>query len=105
MTTQVLKAIKVLSIIAARSQIPCQLTAKMICAEFPRGIESIELWNRFSTPGKSIVFGQNVHKVLKKYGNSKFNHLSIQILLFTADDSSADVSALCSTSKIFEKRS
>jgi len=43
MTTQVLKAIKVLSIIAARSQIPCQLTAKMICAEFPRGIESIEL--------------------------------------------------------------
>jgi len=35
---------------------------------------------------KSIEFGQNVHEVLKKYGNSKFSHLSIQILLFTADD-------------------
>jgi len=32
MTTQVMKAIKVLSIIATvRSQILCQLTAKMIC--------------------------------------------------------------------------
>jgi len=32
MTTQVIKAIKVLSIIATlRSQILCQLTAKMIC--------------------------------------------------------------------------
>jgi len=32
MTTQFIKAIKVLSIIATvRSQIPCQLTAKMIC--------------------------------------------------------------------------
>ena len=34
---------------------------------------------------------QNVHKVLKKYGNSKFSHLFIKILFFTTDDSSADV--------------
>jgi len=32
-----------------------------------------------------------VHIVLKKYGNFKFNHLFIQILFFTADDSSAEV--------------
>jgi len=37
---------------------------------FPRCVESIELWNRFSRPWKSIEFGQNVQKVLKKYGNS-----------------------------------
>jgi len=52
---------------------------------------------------KSIEFGQNVHKVLKKYENCAFSHSYIQILFFTADDNSADVSALCSTSKIFEK--
>jgi len=32
-----------------------------------------------------------MYKVLKKYGNSKFSHLVIPILLFTADESSADV--------------
>jgi len=40
---------------------------------------------------------------LKKYGNSKFNHLFIQILFFTVDDSFADVFALCSMNKILEK--
>jgi len=40
---------------------------------------------------------------LKKHGNYKFNHLFIQIFFTTTDDSSADVSALCSTSEIFEK--
>jgi len=34
---------------------------------------------------------------------SKFSHLLIQILFFTADNSSADVFALCSMNKIFEK--
>jgi len=32
--------------------------------------KSIGFWNQFSRPWKSIEFGQNVHKVLKKYGNS-----------------------------------
>jgi len=35
---------------------------------------------------KSIEFGQNLHKILKKYGNSKSNHLFIQILFSTTDD-------------------
>jgi len=36
----------------------------------------VELWNWFSRPWRSTEFGQNVHKVLKKYGkfNSKINH-------------------------------
>jgi len=38
-----------------------------------------------------IEFGQNVHEVLKKYGNSKFSQLFIQILFFTADGNFADV--------------
>jgi len=42
----------------------------MNAAGFPRGIESIELWNRFPRPWKSIEFSQNVHKVLKKCRNS-----------------------------------
>jgi len=46
--------------------------------------KSIELWNRFSIPWKSIEFGQNVHKVLKKHGNSKFSQLFIHILFFAA---------------------
>jgi len=58
---------------------------------FPHSIDCIELWNRFSRPWKGIEFGQNVHKILKKYENSTFSHLLIQILFFTADDSSADV--------------
>jgi len=56
---------------------------------FPRGIKSIEFWNRFSRPWKSNEFGQNVHKIVKKFGNSKFSHLFIQILFLTADGSSA----------------
>ena len=32
---------------------------------FPRGIESIELWNRLSRLWKSIELGQNVHKYWK----------------------------------------
>jgi len=35
---------------------------------------------------------------------TKFSHLFLEILFFTTDDSSADVFALCSMSKIFEKR-
>ena len=64
----------------------------LICrkAGIPRGIESTELWNRFSRPWQSIEFGENVHAVLKKYCNSKFSHLFIQVLFFTADDSFAD---------------
>jgi len=40
--------------------------------EFPRGIESIEVLNFkicFQDLEKSMGFGQNVHKVLKKCGN------------------------------------
>jgi len=44
-----------------------------------------------------------IYKVLKKDGNSEFNHLFIKILFFTADGSYADVFALCSMNKIFEK--
>jgi len=40
---------------------------------------------------KKIELGQNVYKVLKKYGNSKFGHLFIQILHFAAGDRFADV--------------
>jgi len=35
--------------------------------------------------------------------NSKFSHLFILILFLTTDDSSADVFAMCSINKIFEK--
>jgi len=38
----------------------------------------------------------NLAKMYIKYGNSKFNHLFIQILFFIVDDSFADVFALCS---------
>jgi len=38
-----------------------------------------------------MEFDQNVHKVLKKYGNSEFSHFCIQILFSTGDDSFADV--------------
>jgi len=41
--------------------------------------------------------------VLKKYGNSKFSHLFIQILFFSADDSFVDVFALCTMNKILQK--
>jgi len=37
-------------------------------AGFPRGFESIKFQNQFSRPLKSIAFGQNDPKVLKKYG-------------------------------------
>jgi len=57
----------------------------VIIPEFPRGIESIELWNRFSRPWKSIEFGQSVHKLLIKYGNLTSGHLFIKILFFTTE--------------------
>jgi len=41
----------------------------MFALGFPRGIKSMDLWNRFSRPRKSIEFGQNVHELLKKYEN------------------------------------
>ena len=60
-------------------------------AGFPHGFESTELWNRFSRPWESIEFGQTLHKVLKKYKNSKFSLLFIQFFFFTADNNFADV--------------
>ena len=41
--------------------------------------------------------------LLKKYGNSKFNHLFIQILFFTADDSSAVMFCIVFHEQIFHK--
>jgi len=41
--------------------------------------------------------------VLKKHGNSKFSHLLIQNLFFSADDSFANVFALCAMNKILQK--
>ena len=55
------------------------------------GMEGAKLWNWFSRPWKSIEFGQNVHKVLKRYGNSKIQPFVIQNLLFTTDDSFANL--------------
>jgi len=52
---------------------------------------------------KSIEIGQNVDEVLKKFGNFKFSPLFIQSLFFTADNSFADVCALCSMTNILEK--
>jgi len=66
--------------------------------------KSFELWKQFSRPWKSIDFDQNVHKVLKKYGNSKCSHLFIQILLVSADNSSADFFALCYMNKLLNFR-
>ena len=43
--------------------------------------KSIELWNRFARPWKSIEFVENVHEVLKKYGNSKFRSLPLLTVL------------------------
>ena len=37
----------------------------MIVSGFPRGIESIELWNRFSRPWTDIEFSENINKVWK----------------------------------------
>jgi len=66
--------------------------------------KSIELSNPFWKPWKSIEFDQNVHRVLKKYGNSKFNHLFMQILFVTADDRFAKFFfAFCSMNKILDK--
>ena len=73
---------------------------------FPGGIakygKSIELCKWFSRPWKSIGFGQLIRKVLKKYENSKFSHLFIQILFFIADDSLQMFFALCSMSKFLK---
>ena len=64
----------------------------VISSGFPRGIESIDwiMKSLFKTL-KSIAFGQNVHEVLKKFGNSIFSHLFVHILLFAADNNFADV--------------
>ena len=40
---------------------------------------------------QDVEFSQNVHKVLKKFGNSNFSHFCIQILFNGADDSFAGV--------------
>jgi len=52
-------------------QILLRQKSSELWAGFPRGIESIEFQNQFSRPWKSFEFGQNVHKILKKYGNSE----------------------------------
>jgi len=62
-----------------------------IPTQYEKYWKSIQLWNRFSRLWKYIEFAQNVHKVLKKYENSKLIRLFIQMLFFTDDDSSADV--------------
>ena len=81
--------------LATLTMLTNSFSRKLQFPRFPRGIESNELWNRFSRPWKSIEFGQNVHDVLKKCRNSKFSHLFIQILFFNADGSSADVFLYC----------
>jgi len=49
-------------------------------------------------------FGQDVQKVLKKFGNSNLNYWFFQILFFTNLKTVLQMfSALCSMSKIFEK--
>jgi len=51
------------------------------CSGFPHSIESVEkvldCEMCFSRHCKSIEFGQNIHKILKNYGNSKINHFFI----------------------------
>jgi len=58
---------------------------------FPRGFESIELWNWLTRPEKVLNFARMYIKYWKSMEIPKFSHLFIQILLFTADGSSADV--------------
>ena len=76
-------------------------------AGFPRGIECMErVLNceiSFQDLENSIGLCQSIHKVLKKYGNSKFSHLFIQILFFTADDSFADIFCFVLHEYNFEK--
>ena len=49
-------------------------------------------------------FGQDVQKVLKKFGNSNLNYWFFHILFFTNLKTVLQMfSALCSMSKIFEK--
>jgi len=73
------------------------------CSGLPHKIKKYWIVKWFARPWKSIEFGQNGHKVLKKYGNSKFSDLFIQILFFTTDDNFADAFALCCINKISEK--
>jgi len=56
------------SIIQARLVITLYGACKFVVA----GIESIQLWNLFSRPWKSIEFGQKLHKVSKKYRYWKY---------------------------------
>ena len=72
-------------------------------AGFPRGIESIELWNRFSRPWKSVELGQNVHKIWKKYETSKLGHLFIQICSSPLITAAQWFCILCSMNKSLEK--
>jgi len=44
-----------------------------------------------------------VHEVLRKYKNSKFSHLFIQILFFATDDSCAGVFCIAFHEQNFEK--
>jgi len=66
-------------------------------------LKSIELWSLSSRTWKSIEFGQNVHKVLKKYGNPKFNDLFFQIDSWPLMTVLQMFFALCSMNKVLEK--
>ena len=44
----------------------------------------------YRDPNRVLKTPEKLHKVLKKYGNSKFSRYFIQILFFTADDEFAN---------------
>jgi len=56
----------------SRSNILPRLSYYRVPTRYWKYWKSIEFQNRFSRPWKSIEIGQNMHSVLKKYGNSKW---------------------------------
>jgi len=56
-----------------------------------------------SRPRKSIEFGQNVHEVLKKYGNSKYTHLLFKFCFLPLMTVLQVFFALCFMNKMLEK--
>jgi len=81
-------------------------TRLKLCSGFPCRIESIEnVLNfeiSFQNLGK-VLHLTKTYKVLKKYGNSKFSRLLIQILFVTAYDSSAEVFCIVFHQQNFRK--
>jgi len=55
---------------------------------FPRGLEKVLNYEVSFQDLEKVLY---LAKMYIKYGNSKFTHLSIQILFFTADDSFANL--------------